>query len=77
MTKMDQNQTPSQLSSSEGTWRSLEELAGTPEFEEKLHREFPRHAGGMGYRFGSARFPHHGGCVPGPGRVDRLHQAAV
>ena len=26
------------------TWRSLEELAGTPEFEERLHREFPRHA---------------------------------
>ncbi|MEM7356361.1 MAG: TAT-variant-translocated molybdopterin oxidoreductase, partial [Acidobacteriota bacterium] len=26
------------------TWRSLEELAQTPEFEERLHREFPRHA---------------------------------
>ncbi len=25
-------------------WRSLEELAGTPEFEEMLHREFPQHA---------------------------------
>lgn len=25
-------------------WRSLEELAGTPEFEEFLHREFPKHA---------------------------------
>src|ERR687896_1702494 len=25
-------------------WRSLEELAGTEEFEELLHREFPRHA---------------------------------
>ncbi|MGH9381189.1 MAG: TAT-variant-translocated molybdopterin oxidoreductase, partial [Thermoanaerobaculia bacterium] len=25
-------------------WRSLEELAGTPEFEELLHREFPRFA---------------------------------
>ncbi len=25
-------------------WRSLEELAGTPEFEEMLHREFPSHA---------------------------------
>lgn len=25
-------------------WRSLEELAGAPEFEEFLHREFPRHA---------------------------------
>jgi molybdopterin-containing oxidoreductase family iron-sulfur binding subunit len=26
-------------------WRSLEELAGTPEFEELLHREFPQQAG--------------------------------
>src|SRR5215210_1074680 len=25
-------------------WQSLEELAGTEEFEELLHREFPRHA---------------------------------
>ncbi|RPI19090.1 MAG: molybdopterin oxidoreductase, partial [Acidobacteria bacterium] len=25
-------------------WRSLEELAGTPEFDEYLHREFPEHA---------------------------------
>ena len=25
-------------------WRSLEELAGTPEFKDRLHREFPRHA---------------------------------
>ncbi|HEX8925528.1 MAG TPA: TAT-variant-translocated molybdopterin oxidoreductase, partial [Terriglobales bacterium] len=25
-------------------WRTLDELAGTPEFEEMLHREFPRHA---------------------------------
>ena len=25
-------------------WRSLSELAGTPEFEEKVHREFPRQA---------------------------------
>ncbi len=25
-------------------WRSLEELAGDPRFEEMLHREFPRHA---------------------------------
>ncbi len=25
-------------------WRSLEELAGTPEFNEFLHREFPAHA---------------------------------
>ena len=25
-------------------WRSLEELADDPRFEEMLHREFPRHA---------------------------------
>ncbi|HXO26147.1 MAG TPA: TAT-variant-translocated molybdopterin oxidoreductase, partial [Thermoanaerobaculia bacterium] len=25
-------------------WRSLDELAGTPEFQELLHREFPRQA---------------------------------
>src|SRR5262245_43463759 len=25
-------------------WRTLEELAGDPEFEELLHREFPRQA---------------------------------
>src|SRR5215218_7062054 len=25
-------------------WRSLDELAATPEFEDLLHREFPRHA---------------------------------
>ncbi len=25
-------------------WRSLDELAGTPGFEEQLHREFPRAA---------------------------------
>src|SRR2546427_11766893 len=25
-------------------WRSLEELAGDPHFEELLHREFPRYA---------------------------------
>ncbi len=25
-------------------WRTLDELAQTPEFEEMLHREFPRHA---------------------------------
>src|SRR5437660_12660711 len=25
-------------------WRSLEELAGTPEFQEMLHREFPKGA---------------------------------
>jgi molybdopterin-containing oxidoreductase family iron-sulfur binding subunit len=34
------------LASSEGTeyWRSLQELAGDPEFKEQLHREFPKGA---------------------------------
>ncbi|HUN87511.1 MAG TPA: TAT-variant-translocated molybdopterin oxidoreductase [Terriglobales bacterium] len=34
------------LSAAQGPeyWRSLEELAGTPEFEDLLHREFPRQA---------------------------------
>lgn len=34
------------LASAQGKeyWRSLEELAGTPEFDEFLHREFPREA---------------------------------
>ena len=32
-------------------WRSLEELAGTPEFQEMLQREFPR-----ARRSGSIRF---------------------
>src|SRR6476660_6158107 len=27
-----------------GLWRSLDELAGTPDFQEWLHREFPRQA---------------------------------
>src|SRR5579863_2244790 len=35
-----------QLAGLEGKkyWRSLDELAGTPEFNELLHREFPAHA---------------------------------
>ena len=32
------------LASGPQYWRSLEELAATPQFEEMLHREFPRHA---------------------------------
>jgi MoCo/4Fe-4S cofactor protein with predicted Tat translocation signal len=29
-------------------WRSLDELAGSPDFQEMLHREFPRHASEWG-----------------------------
>ena len=39
--------TPRSPRSSKGKrlWRSLDELAQTPEFEESLRREFPREAG--------------------------------
>lgn len=38
------------------TWRSLEELARTPDFEERLHREFPRHAAEWDESFDRRRF---------------------
>jgi molybdopterin-containing oxidoreductase family iron-sulfur binding subunit len=44
--KLDLATVQQRLSAAQGPqyWRSLEELAGTPEFEELLHREFPRQA---------------------------------
>src|ERR1700741_3896211 len=44
--KLDVATVQQKLSAAQGPeyWRSLEELAGTPEFEELLHREFPRQA---------------------------------
>ena len=44
--KLDLETARTKLSEARGPeyWRSLEELANTPEFEEMLHREFPRHA---------------------------------
>ncbi len=44
--KLDLSTAREKLSEARGPhyWRSLEELANTPEFEEMLHREFPRHA---------------------------------
>ncbi|MGA2989069.1 MAG: TAT-variant-translocated molybdopterin oxidoreductase [Candidatus Korobacteraceae bacterium] len=44
--KLDLETARGKLSEARGPqyWRSLEELANTPEFEEMLHREFPRHA---------------------------------
>src|SRR4051794_18210523 len=44
--KLDVKAVQQKLSAAQGPeyWRSLEELAGTPEFEELLHREFPRQA---------------------------------
>ncbi len=44
--KLDVKTVQQKLSAAQGPeyWRSLEELAGTAEFEELLHREFPRQA---------------------------------
>ena len=44
--KLELSEVREKLSTARGPqyWRSLEELAQTPEFEEMLHREFPRHA---------------------------------
>ncbi|HWR14307.1 MAG TPA: TAT-variant-translocated molybdopterin oxidoreductase [Terriglobales bacterium] len=44
--KLDLETVQKQLSAAQGPeyWRSLEELAGTDEFQELLHREFPRQA---------------------------------
>jgi len=44
--KLDRATVEAQLAQTRGPeyWRSLEELAGTPEFKEMLHREFPRGA---------------------------------
>ena len=44
--KLDVETVQRKLSAAQGPeyWRTLEELSGTPEFEELLHREFPRQA---------------------------------
>ncbi len=44
--KLELSEVREKLSAATGPkyWRTLEELAGTPEFEEMLHREFPRQA---------------------------------
>ena len=44
--RLDLAEVREKLAASRGPqfWRSLEELAATPQFEEMLHREFPRHA---------------------------------
>jgi molybdopterin-containing oxidoreductase family iron-sulfur binding subunit len=43
---LDRATVEAQLAQTKGSeyWRSLEELAGTPEFQEMLHREFPKGA---------------------------------
>ena len=57
-------------------WRSIDELAGTPEFEAAVREEFP--AAGLGVdRSGfAARLFEGDGRVDGAGRTGRLHQAA-
>ena len=44
--RLDLAQVQEKLAQARGPqfWRSLEELAATPQFEDMLHREFPRHA---------------------------------
>jgi molybdopterin-containing oxidoreductase family iron-sulfur binding subunit len=44
--KLERATVEAQLAQTKGPeyWRSLEELAGTPEFQEMLHREFPKGA---------------------------------
>src|SRR5215471_14015550 len=44
--KLDLQSVEAQIAQTNGPeyWRSLEELAGTPEFREMLHREFPKGA---------------------------------
>ena len=44
--KLELSEVREKLSNARGPryWRTLEELAQTPEFEEMLHREFPKHA---------------------------------
>ena len=44
--KLELSEVQSELSKSTGPkyWRTLDELSQTPEFEEMLHREFPRQA---------------------------------
>src|SRR5574337_1894507 len=44
--KLDRAAVEQQLAATSGPeyWRSLEELAGSPEFQEMLHREFPKGA---------------------------------
>lgn len=52
--------------------RSLEEIAGTEEFEELLHREFPRQASEWPEGNGR-RFPKADGGFPQSRRARRLH----
>ena len=57
-------------------WRTLEELADDPHFEDLLHREFPRQAFGMGRSRGSPRFPEVDGSVAGLRRPCRLRPSS-
>src|SRR5260370_31103898 len=50
-------------------WRSLEELAGSEEFQEMLHREFPKGASEWLGDFSPRRFPKSIGGPPDPAGV--------
>ncbi len=57
-------------------WRSLDELAGTPEFQEMLHREFPRHASEWPEGVSRRRFLQLSERLARARRPDRLHPPA-
>ena len=58
-------------------WRSLEELAGAPEFQEMLHREFPKGASEWLDTVSRRGFLRLMGAVHGPCRHDWLYQSSA
>ena len=57
-------------------WRSLDELANTPEFQAAVEREFPSAAQEWVDPGFAPRLSETDGRFDGAGRVGRLHQAA-
>ena len=57
-------------------WRSLEELAGSEEFQEMLHREFPKGASEWLDSILAPRFSQDDGRIACARRIDRLHAHA-
>ena len=58
-------------------WRTLDELAQTPEFEEMLHREFPKHASEWTDKSSRRDFMKIMGASLALAGSERLHQAAA
>ena len=56
-------------------WRSLEELAGSPDFQEALHREFPKGASEWVDSVSRRGFLKVSGRVHGAGWHDRVRKA--